>query len=182
MAIGTETLFPTAVESFSNFSPTPVVADVNEDIDTGSPTADSSTWDGNGNIAIRYSFDTPSGDLTNGQTQRFRVILQRNSGTGGNVNTPEFSIGVAEAGGTTIADTGTIGILTANTWYEYTFDWDSSILAAQNGSNVEIDITQTNGGGGSPNRRAGIDIAAVNWDLVYTLPAGQASEANVVWV
>lgn len=174
--MATETLFPTAVVSSGNVN-SAAVSLVNEDIDTGSPDTDFVQWDGNGNVDVVYSFDTPTGQLTIGANlQNFRVRGRKAGGS----NTPVAQLVVVE-NGTVRAASGTVNI-TDTSFQEYSFTWDADILALQNGSGVQIQIEQTNGGGGNPNRRAGIDISAVNWDLTYDLPAGAAAEANVVWV
>ena len=174
--MATETLFPTAVISSGNVNNDAVTL-VNEDIDTGSPDTDFVEWDGNGDVSVYYSFDTPSGQLTTGAgLQNFRVRWRKNGGN----NTPQVQVAVVE-NGTTRATSATQNI-TNTSFFEFSFTWNGNILALQNGSGVEIQINQIAGGGGNPNNRAGIDISAINWDLTYDLPAGAAAEANVVWV
>jgi len=171
-----ETLFPTAVITSGNVNNAAVTL-VNEDIDTGSPDTDFVEWDGNGNVSVYYSFDTPTGQLLTGANlQNFRVRLRKNGGS----NTPQYQVVVVE-NGTTRATSATQNI-TSTSFVEFSFTWNANILALQNGSGVEIQVNQTNGGGGNPNRRAGIDIAAINWDLSYDPPVGAQAEANVVWV
>lgn len=174
--MATETLFPTAVISSGNVNSAAVTL-VNEDIDTGSPDTDFVEWDGNGDVSVYYSFDTPSGQLTTGANlQSFRVRWRKNGGN----NTPQVQIVVVENGNPRA--TSATQNITNTAFAEFSFPWNAGALALQNGSGVEIQINQISGGGGNPSRRAGIDIAAINWDLTYDLPAGSAAEANVVWV
>ncbi len=174
-----ETLYPTSNTFTSNLNNSGFAL-VDEDIDDGSPSTDFADWDGNGNVTVRYGFDTPTGQLSiPGNLQQFRVLLRR-AGTGS--NTSVFSIRVFEAGSDTGASIQYNIPATTTGFNEYTFNWNAQILTAQSGVNVEIEIDQTAGGSGNPNRRSGIDIAAINWEVTYDVPPGGAPEPNVVWV
>ncbi len=172
-----ETLYPTSNTFTSNLNNSGFAL-VDEDIDDGSPDTDFADWDGNGNVTVRYGFDTPSGQLsTPGLQQQFRVRL-RPAQNGNNI--PVVAIRLFEAG----SDTGTSISYNINQagFNEYVLNWDASNLTLQSGVDVQVEVDQTAGGSGNPNRRTGIDIAAINWEVAYDVPPGGAPEPNVVWV
>ena len=175
-----ETLFPTSIEGTPVNLVSPTVAEVNEDIDTGSPDTDFHEYDtGTNNVEIRYGFDDPTGDLTSGATQNFRVRM-RKSASGG--QDPSVILRLYE-GGTDTGVSSTTSVTNDTTFAEYNLTWTVASLTAASGTNAEFFIEQNSGANsGNPNSRRGIEISAVNWDLDFQFNPGGQPESNVVWV
>jgi len=180
MALAFITLVPDAITELTNL--TGVVTDIDSGVDT--PDGATVNWSGSGDIRLAVSFPTPPGDLRTGVgLQTARVRFQR---TDLAPNNPTYSIGIQEddgLGNKTVRASSTITTLPAGTAFnDITFNFDASILALQNGSELEVFLEQTGGSGGNPARRRGFNIDEVDVQLQYDTPPGFLSESNVVWV
>lgn len=162
--MATELLLPDAVLTATNL--TANIADLDEGVsnfDDVYATNDA----GNANTLLVLSFPTPSGTLNTGaDLQTFRARVRKNA-TGG--NNPTVRIEVREGG--TIRANSTNTTVTSLTGDDITFTWDASVLALQNGVDVEIAISQQGGGsGGNPGNRRWIETDTADWTADYTEP------------
>ena len=165
--MATELLLPDGIITLINL--TGFAGDVDEGVDNfdGVYVTTSSS---NANTLLVLTFPTPSGDLTTGAgLQTFRARVRKNAGGGVN---PSVRLEVYENG----SPVGTVSgntTVTSTTGVDITFTWDASVLALQDGSNVEIGIAQQSGGqGGNPNNRRWIEVDTADWTADYIVPAG----------
>jgi len=158
-----ERLAPDSILASSNLSGS--VADIDDDPD--SPDASWLTTTEGGASDLRTSFPTPSSDSAVGadlQENRWQV---RKNAAGG--NDPAYSAELWENGAlvSTLASgltvSSTAGIIGSATW-------NASLLAAANGSNVELRLVQTGGHTGNPNNRRYLEIGAVEWNAEVQEP------------
>jgi hypothetical protein len=159
--MATELLLPDAVVSSINLNAT--IGDLDEGVDNFDGVY-ATNQGSNANTSLDLSFPTPSGDLTLGANlQTFRARVRKNA-TGG--NNPSVRIEVIE-NGVIRANSGNTTV-TSTTGVDITFTWDASVLALQDGSNVEIGIVQQAGGsGGNPNNRRWIETDTADWTADY---------------
>jgi len=160
--MATELLLPDGVVTSSNL--TGAFADIDEGVDNFDGVYVTATGS-NGNTLLVLSFPTPSGDLTTGAgLQTFRARVRKDASGG---NNPSVRLEVYENGspvGTVSGDT----TVTSTTGVDISFTWDASVLALQDGSNVEIGIAQQSGGQGGPSRnRRWIEVDAADWTADY---------------
>ena len=164
--MATELLLPDAVVTATNL--TASIGDLDEGVDNFDGVY-ATTNSGNSNTLLVLSFPTPSGDLNLGANlQTFRARVRKNA-TGG--NNPSVRLEVREGG--TLRANSTNTTVTSLTGVDITFTWNASVLALQDGSNVEIGIAQQSGGsGGNGANRRWIEIDTADWTADYTVTAG----------
>ena len=156
--MATETLAPDAVLVSTNYT-TLNVGDIDEDPD--SPDATYGTWDGTGNTVCSVSFPTPTGNPTGGASQEFRVLIRRNGAT----TATDWSLALYE-GGSAVGAALASGTLNDTDPIVVSGTWDAASLGTADGSAVECRLTQTSGGTGGA--RSGVEVGAVEWNVVYT--------------
>ncbi len=159
----TETLVADSIAAQANFSPTVVLADIDDD--PASPDGTWALWDGNGDSALTVTLPSPSGDLTVGaDLQTFRVLIRRDSGSG--TNSVDWSVRLIQSGAfrATLAS----GTTTSDSGETVSGTWNANLLVSDPaGDDVEIEILQTGGGTGGPTTRRGLEVDGFAWDVDY---------------
>lgn len=158
-----QTLYPNSLISNNGFS-SGTVGDV--------ASADGTTTDAGGNSDyIQYGFATPSGNalVTGAASQSFTILAAKTSGSGTNDATLEVAL---YDNGTLVSTLGT-AVLTSTTNATHSFNWDGADVTA--GADVEIRVTQTDGGGGSPSKRSYVALDEIYWtaDSFTEITAGE---------
>lgn len=116
-------------------------------------------WSGNGNVAARIQFPAPITPPAPGAGLQLVRLLLRKSADGGNAVSCDVSLyqnGVLLTPLGNVSPTGLAGEV-------FSFTWDASLLQTADGSLVELDIVQTNGGSGNPANRRGLEIGSLEW-------------------
>jgi hypothetical protein len=159
--MATELLLPDAVITATNL--TANIADLDEGVDNFDGVY-ATTNAANANTLLVLSFPTPSGTLNTGAgLQTFRARVRKNA-TGG--NNPAVRIEIRENG--TIRANSTNTTVTSLTGVNITFTWDASVLALQDGVDVQIAIAQQSGGsGGNAANRRWIETDTADWNADY---------------
>jgi len=165
--MATELLLPDAVVSSVNLNAS--IGDLDEGVDNFDGVY-ATTQSSNGNTLLVLSFPTPTGTLNTGAgLQIFRARVRKNAGGGVN---PSVRLEVYENGSLVGTVSGNTTV-TSTTGVDISFTWDATVLALQDGSNVEIGIAQQSGGqGGNPNNRRWIEVDTADWTADYTAPVG----------
>ena len=116
---------------------------------------------------MRNSFGSPTGNPNTGVgLQKIGVRLRKDASGGGD---PTFTLTLEEGGTlvTTLATDVTVTTIGDGTYFSYT--WDAVNLSTADGSDVEVRIVGTKGGGG-PNER-NLEVGAVEWNVDYSAGA-----------
>lgn len=152
-------LAPDAILALSNLSG--VVTSIDDD-----PDAADGLWltaaDVGTATSVRTSFPSPGGDVTG--TQEFRAQVRKAGGTG----TPTCRIELWENGA--LVSAGTDVSITSTTGQVISFSWANTLLADITGASVEARVVSV-AVGGSPSKKATVEVGAVEWNAVYTVVA-----------
>lgn len=133
------------------------------DEDPDSPDGSWLTTSNNTTTVCRVSFPTPTGEPTVGAgLQEFRALVRKTNHS----TDPTATIEVYENGSlvTTLVSSQTIS---STTGVVLSGTWNASSLSTSNGSQVELRVSGTPGGG-NPNNRASVEVGAVEWNVTYT--------------
>lgn len=165
--MATELLLPDAVVSSINLNAS--IGDLDEGVDNFDGVY-ATNQGSNGNTLLVLSFPTPTGTLTTGAgLQTFRARVRKDS-TGGNDTSVRLEVYENGSPVGTVSGNTTV---TSTTGVDISFTWDATVLALQDGSNVEIGIAQQSGGqGGRPANRRWIEVDTADWTADYTAPVG----------
>ena len=158
-----ERLAPDSILASSNLSGS--VADIDDDPD--SPDASWLTTTEGGASDLRISFPTPSSDPAVGADLQENRWQGRKNAAGGNDPTYSAELWENSALVSTLASGLTVSIATGIVG---SATWNASLLAAANGSNVELRLVQTGGHTGKPNNRRYLEIGAVEWNAEVQEP------------
>lgn len=171
----TESQLPDTIAAQSGYTDC-TIAEIDEDPD--SPDA---SWcdvaDAN-NIAttVRVTFPTPTGPPTDGAgLQSFRVQWRKTSQS----TNPSCAADLYENAVLVTANVIASTEVSSTTGTVVSGTWDSSSLSTNNGSQVEVLVTCSTGGGPAGNRASG-EVGAVEWVVDYTTGGGRFKKVIII--